>query len=80
MHPSDLGEKKFRRTISKQMKNRLGKWDARRQAILTSYKGKFQVLKGGKGRIVDSSTPYVQYSVKVMAEFAKPKVGSEIRK
>ena len=57
------------------MKSRLGKWDTRFQAIRTGYKGKIEVLNGGKGNIVDVSSPYVHYTVQVDAEFAKPEIG-----
>ena len=62
------------------MKSRIGKWDSNKQAILTGFKSKFQVQKGGKGRIVPASTPYVHYSVNCTGEFAKPKVGSKLSK
>ena len=72
IHPADLSEKKFKRSIVKQMKSRVGKWDTKRQAILISYKDKFGVLKGGRGHVIDMCTPYVQYTVRTTGEFAKP--------
>ena len=80
IHPSDLSEKKFKRSIAKQMKNRVGKWDTKRQAILTAYKDKFRVLKNGRGHIVDMCTPYVQYTVKTTGEFATPTIGQHLCK
>jgi hypothetical protein len=44
---------------------------------LTEFTSKFKVLYGGRGRVVDTS-PYVQYTVKYNAVFAKPHVGAKI--
>ena len=62
------------------MKSKIGKWDSNKQAILTGFKSKFNVMKGGKGRIVNASGHYVHYSVCATAEFAKPKIGSKLSK
>ena len=45
--------------------------------MLSHFTSKFSVLYGGRGRIVDTS-PFIQYTVRYNAVFAKPKVGAKI--
>ena len=69
VHPSALVN--IKQEVSKQMKRKLGQWDPERQGVLVSFKGRKQVLNGGRGRIVDTS-PYVHLVVKYTGVYARP--------
>ena len=52
-------------------------YDHIQQGVLSNFKGKFQLLNGGRGRVIDTS-PSVLYTIKYTAEFARPARGSKI--
>ena len=74
-HPSALSD--IKHEVSKQLKRRLGQWNPEQQGVLISYKGRKQILNGGRGRIVDTS-PYVHLAVKYTGVYARPYVGAKI--
>ena len=75
IHPSALGNVKSE--VGKQLKKRVGAWDPVRDGVLVAYKGRKQVLNGGRGRVVDTS-PFVQLVVRYTGVYAKPTVGSKL--
>ena len=75
IHPSALGN--IKSEVAKQLKKRIGSWDPERDGVLVSYKGRKQVLNGGRGRVVDTS-PFVQLVVRYTGVYAKPTVGAKL--
>ena len=67
----------MKKQIPIELKKKLKKFDQIHQGVLSHFTSKFSVLYGGRGRIVDTS-PFVQYTVRYTAVFAKPKVGAKL--
>jgi DNA-directed RNA polymerase subunit E'/Rpb7 len=64
----------LKKYIPIELKKKLKKFDQVHQGVLTDFTSKFQVLYGGRGRIVDTS-PFVQYTVRYSCLYAKPQIG-----
>merc|ERR1719469_31518 len=75
IHPSALGDVK--REVGKQLKKKVGQWDPERNGVLVAYKGKREVMNGGRGRVVDIS-PFVHLNIRYTAVYAKPTIGARL--
>ena len=69
IHPGDLSNVK--KDVGAQLTKKVGQWDPERSGVLVSFKGRKQILNGGRGRVVDTS-PYVQLVVRYTGVYAKP--------
>ena len=75
IHPSALGD--IKREVGKQLKRKIGQWHPESNGVLVAYKGRREVLNGGRGRVVDTS-PFVHLNVRYTAVYAKPTVGARL--